>query len=44
MLPDPPPTMRGKETEVFLKDAAEPPSASQKKFVEEALKCFPVEQ
>lgn len=43
MLPDPPPTLKGKEAKEFLKDAAKPPSTTQRKFVEEALKRFPVE-
>jgi len=41
MLPEPPPTLKGKEAEAFLKDAAKPPTLEQKKFVEEALKRFP---
>jgi hypothetical protein len=43
MLPNPPPTLRGKEAEAFLKDAAEPPTETQEKFVKEALKRFPIE-
>jgi|GEM_PF-1811047 hypothetical protein len=41
MLPNPPPTLKGKEAEAFLKDAAEPPTEAQKRLVEEALKRFP---
>ena len=43
MLPNPPPTLEGKEAKAFLKDVAEPPTDAQKKFVEEALKRFPIE-
>jgi hypothetical protein len=43
MLPNPPPTLKGKEAESFLKDIAEPPTKEQKKVVAEALKRFPVE-
>ena len=43
MLPNPPPKLEGKEAQAFLKDAAEPPTEMQKKFVEEALKRFPIE-
>jgi hypothetical protein len=40
MLRNPPPTLRGKEAEAFLKDAAEPSTEAQNRLVEEALKRF----
>lgn len=44
MLPNPPPMLKGKEAEAFLKEVAKLPTETQKKFVEEALKRFPVEK
>jgi hypothetical protein len=41
MLPSPPPTLKGKEAEAFLKDAAEPPTEANKRLVDEALRLFP---
>jgi hypothetical protein len=40
MLPKPPPILKGKEAEAFLKDAAEPPTEQQITIVKEAVKEF----
>ncbi len=40
MLPDPPPTLRGKEAKAFLEDLAKPLTKEQIDIIEKAKKEF----